>query len=220
MLVPTNKWKAWYGRETFELVFLHVPKCGGTFVETVFKRPIAKCPTQVLPGAAGHLTYREYSRVFADHGLRLEDMTVFTVIRNPWDWHVSWFHYLKQDTGGRKSGHRIENELFQTFDFSRYVSWLEDPDAPASQQGYMRKQLKDYLIDDRGRIAVNRILRQESLATDLRTMASELDLAVRVKETQPNSSKRDTYRVYYSDHDAEIIARRHVDDIRLFGYVF
>ena len=55
-MVPTNKRKAWYCRETCELVYLHVPKCG-SFVEKVFRRQIAKCPTQALPDAAGHLTY-------------------------------------------------------------------------------------------------------------------------------------------------------------------
>ena len=73
---------------------------------------------------------------------------------------------------------------------------------------------------NRGVIAVDRVLRRESLAADLRTMASELDLAVGVKETRVNSSKRDAYRAYYSDRDAEIIGRRLSDDIRLFGYTF
>ncbi len=147
-------------------------------------------------------------------------MTSFTVVRNPWDWHVSWFHYLKEDKGRGQSGMPTEVELFQKFDFSDYLAWLADDDAPTSPSGYIRKQLVDYITDDNGEIAVDVVLRQEKLEDDLAAMIGDLNLATEVPRQRANSSERGDYRGYYDDAGAELVARRHRDDIARFGYTF
>jgi hypothetical protein len=220
MLVPTNRKQGWFSREKENMLFVHVPKCGGKFVEKAFEPWIRKCPSRRIAEAAGHLTWREYNSVFGKHDIDIAAMTSFAVVRNPWDWHVSWFHYIRQDEGGLLSGHAIEAALFQTFSFTDYIAWLEDDDAPASPQNYIKSQLKDFLTDENGAIAVSHILRQETLDEDLRALAAKLDLAIHIGDGRINSSQREGYRKYYSDQDCERIALRHRDDLDLFGYTF
>tara|TARA_R110002020_G_scaffold87061_15_gene215029 strand:+ start:34640 stop:35302 length:663 start_codon:yes stop_codon:yes gene_type:complete len=220
MLVPTNRKRGWFSRKKENMLFVHVPKCGGKFVEKAFERWIEKCPSRYLDEAAGHLTWREYQSVFGKHDIDIAAMTSFAVVRNPWDWHVSWFHYIRQDEGGLRSGHKIEADLFQRFSFADYVAWLDDDDAPASPQNYIKRQLKDYLIDESGKIAVAHILRQETLDEDLRELAGKLDLAIHIGDRRVNSSRRNDYRKYYSDADRQRVALRHKDDLELFGYKF
>ncbi|MBZ0162656.1 MAG: sulfotransferase family protein [Notoacmeibacter sp.] len=220
MMVPTHRKQGWFSREKENMLFVHVPKCGGKFVERVFQPWIRKCPSRRLEAAAGHLRWSEYNLVFSTNGIDIAAMTSFAVVRNPWDWHVSWFHYIRQDGGGRRSGHALEAALFRRFSFSDYVDWLEDDDAPASPQNYIKRQIKDYLTDENGDIAVAEILRQESLEDDLRGLAKKYDLAIRIGDGRINSSERESYRKYYSDLNRERIGLRHKDDLHLFGYEF
>ncbi len=220
MKVPTNQKLSLFRHAEKRLHFLHVPKCGGSFVEKAFLPWIKKCETRIFPETAGHLTYQQYESAFARIGIGMPDLW-FTVIRNPWDWHVSWFHYIKGDPTGKHSGCRIEGALFQSFTFSDYIRWLEDPSAPATDSRMMHKQMKDYLTDADSSIAVSRILRQESLAEDLDRMIQDLDLKTRIPKGRKNTSRRETdYRVHYTDKEAEVVARRHADDLELFHYRF
>jgi hypothetical protein len=221
LLVPKRKKSGLLGQpEKANLLFVHVPKCGGSFVEQSFLPWIRKCPSRRLREARGHLTLQQYARVFARKGVDLDGMTSFTVVRNPWDWHVSWFHYLKEDKGRGQSGMPTEVELFQNFDFTDYLAWLADDEAPTSPTRYIRKQLVDYICDENGHVAVDIILRQERLESDLAAMIRELDLATEVPRQRANSSSRGDYRTYYNDAGAELVARRHADDIARFGYTF
>ncbi|MCC4243036.1 sulfotransferase family 2 domain-containing protein [Stappia indica] len=220
LLVPQNTKESLFRRSRRNILFLHVPKCGGSFVEQAFLPWIRRCPSRRIRDARGHLTYCEYTQVFDRHRVDLASMHVFTVVRNPWAWHVSWFHYLKEDYGRGQSGMPTEVELFQDYDFSDYLRWLADDEAPTSPTRYIRKQQLDYLTDASGTVAVDRILRQERLADDLARMATELDLAVTVPQCRANSSSHGHYREYYDDFGIDLVARRHRDDIETFGYTF
>ncbi len=220
MNVPTNQKRSLFRRVRKRLHFLHVPKCGGSFVDKAFSPWIRRCETRRFPETRGHLTYREYEAAFVKMGVAMPNLW-FTVVRNPWDWHVSWFHYIKGDLRGKHSGHVVEAALFQSFTFPDYIRWLEDPSSPATEHRYMHKQMKDYLVDSGGRIAVSHILRQENLEEDLEQFIHKLDLKVKLAKRRVNVAHRESdYRVYYSDQDAEIIARRHAKDLALFNYRF
>jgi hypothetical protein len=71
---------------TPHLVFVHVPRTGGTFVRGVLKDHLP--PIQRLRGYMPTAPYR-----VLDPSLR--DRPGFHVIRNPWDWYVSWYHHME-----------------------------------------------------------------------------------------------------------------------------
>lgn len=220
MYVPRNLREAIQPARGMKMVFIHTPKCGGSFLAGTFGRRFRKCPTLTWPEAAGHLTLAEYRSVFAGRGESLTDYYTFSVVRNPWAWHVSWFTYIRADRGGRKSGHRIEAELFAGMSFADYVDWLEDPDAPRSRQGYIVRQMSDWFVDEGGAVAVDRVLRQEHLREDLGRMIRELGLFLRPPLFDRNVSSREDYRRFYTDREVERIGARHGRDIALFGYGF
>lgn len=71
--------------------FLHVPKTGGSFIQTVLLEhlPADDC---------GLDTHTPFARLPA----RAQGLPGFCVIRNPWDWYVSWFHY-QSERGPRRT---------------------------------------------------------------------------------------------------------------------
>jgi len=203
------------------MYFVHTPKCGGTFVDRHFHKWRVKCPTLTLPNVRGHLTYSAFKSAFQEYGLDIDDGFTFSVVRNPWDWHVSFYHYIKGDRGGRDSGHLLEHNLFQDLSFKDYLKWLDDPTTKKSHWGYQSRAVSDWVIDDAGEIAVDRVLRQETLESDLRALVHDLNLAITVSNERPNASHREEdYRAYYDTTSAEIVARRHRRDLDLFGYTF
>jgi FkbM family methyltransferase len=63
-------------------VFVHIPRTGGSFIQTVMGEHL-----DVLDQSDyTHTPYDELPE-------RWRDLPAFCVIRNPWDWYVSFFHY-------------------------------------------------------------------------------------------------------------------------------
>lgn len=216
MLVPRNRIEHFLPFLGKQMIFIHTPKCGGSFVNYAFGKRFKRCPTLRWKEAKGHKTYLEYKEIFEKRNQNIHDYTMFSVIRNPWSWHVSYFHYIKSG----RSGHHLEHQLFQKMAFSDYLKWLSNPDAKRGPQGYLTKQVSDWIIDEDGKVAVEYILRQENLEKDFLSMIKKEDIFIMPATTKVNTSKHADYRTYYSDRDAEIIAIRHTRDIFLFNYTF
>lgn len=202
------------------MIYLHVPKCGGSYVQETFAPYSQHCPTIRWPDAQGHLTYLEYREVFANHGQDVHDRLILTVVRNPWAWHVSWFNYVRRDRWGKRSGLKVEHKLFRRMNFSDYLEWLDDDDAPQSPQGYLKKLQSDWLCDERGRLRADYVLHQETLLAELNDLIDVLNIDVQPINRRVNVSTKDDYRLYYDTRGIELIARRHRRDCELFGYEF
>lgn len=221
MRVPRSLLESLWPSSGLPMVFVHTPKCSGSFVASAFGRRFKSCPTLRWPEMRGHLTWQDYDQRFAARGVDLRNSFVtFSVVRNPWAWHVSWFTYVSKDTGGRKSGHGIEADLFSRFSFQDYLDWLDDPDAPRSPQGYMHRQLKDWLTDAQGKIAVDHVLRTETVREDLLALRDRYNLRITIPGKRVNVSNKRDYRSFYRSDDVERIRRRHAADIAFFGYDF
>jgi Sulfotransferase family len=222
VIVPRNLFEAAFPNAGLKMIFIHTPKCGGSFVNNAFGKRFKNCSTKRWKEAKGHRTYLEYRDIFRNRGESIHDYVLFAVVRNPWDWHLSWYNYVSKDIGGKKSGMLIEHEQIRNFTFSEYLKWLEDAKQPRSKDDYARRQMSDWLIDDDGHLAVKHILRQERLERDLLDFKALFGLRINVKLGRRINASRDAhdYRSAYSTAEADMIARRHARDIALLRYVF
>lgn len=203
------------------MLFVHTPKCGGSFVAASFRRHFKKCISLTEPSLAGHLSWTNYRDRLNALGQPIIDYKTFSVIRNPFAWQVSWFTYIRGYKGGKRSGYHIEHDLFQKMTFSDYVTWLDDPDAPRSPLFDMGKQVSSWVLDEQGNIAVDHILRQETLENDLKQLATTYGLRLHIPRKPVNvSNKKQNYQDFYTARDVDRITARHQRDIQLFGYLF
>lgn len=204
------------------MLLVHTPKCGGSYINKTFGKRRKKCPSLCWKEARGHKTYLEYRDIFKNRGDDIERYLVFSIIRNPWDWHLSWYNYIANDHNGRKSGMVLEHEQIKDLSFSEYISWLSNNELPRSETDYARRQVSDWLVDEDGKIANIHVIRQENLERELSEFCEEHGLHVTIPRGERINASReaDDYRKFYCDGDVEKIYHRHKKDIELFGYEF
>jgi hypothetical protein len=71
-------------------IFAHVPKTGGTFLRNVCAHQLPADWILSDDREVPHLTVRKIPEEHAG-------LPIFGVVRNPWDWYVSWYHFTVQN---------------------------------------------------------------------------------------------------------------------------
>ncbi len=140
----------------------------------------------------------------------------FSVARNPWDRVVSLYTWMARNDPSRQPHMRFYHRFGVPFDeiaetrrlFSKFVF------------GDWQTNDRFYIID--GECCVDFIIRYESLLDDLTTVCKkvglpELELPRLKSGIRP---ARYHYSTYYDEESKAIVAERHRNDIRLFGYKF
>jgi hypothetical protein len=72
-----------------QVVFVHIPRTGGGFIKGVLREHL-----EVDARAPRLSTHASYD----DLPVEFRDRPGFCMVRNPWDWYVSWYHHtIKQE---------------------------------------------------------------------------------------------------------------------------
>ncbi|NQW15585.1 MAG: sulfotransferase family 2 domain-containing protein [Rhodobacter sp.] len=220
MYVPRNRIEALGLRRGLPMIFVHTPKCGGSYIaHAIGEKRERRCFTRKHPALKGHKTYMEYKTAMIPLGIDIDDFITFSVIRDPWSWHVSLYHYVKGLTGVDQRKNQKLHAIMNKLSFSEYLVWLENMEDEF-HDSYNAKNVCDWVIDDKGEIAVDFILRQEKLDEDLRLFNEEYGILLNIPKKPVNTSKHKAYQKYYSPAEVDYIAKRHKRDIDLFGYAF
>ena len=205
-------------------ILVHIPKTGGTALTLALEAramkddiligdtPKARARRGRLKGlhSAGRLW--KHSTLADIHGLvsdaEIADFYTLTLVRNPWDRLVSYYHWLRQQNFAHSAVGLAKTQSFSGF--------LNHPQTRTALRlwpygAYMR----DHLGVERARL----YLRLERLAEEIAPF--EAHLGFRLRPGRCNASERQVdWRGYYSDADAALIASLCAGDIARFGYCF
>jgi len=194
----------------FGFVFIKTIKTAGTSIETWLS---SRCGpedvvTPVQPAEPGHQArnfdgfYNHMSawQVRQALGIReWESYFKFCVERNPWDKTVSDFCMSNQRAGGK-------------YQFSDYF-----------QRGRFCRSWELYTDDD-GSMLVDRVLRYENLDQELGEVFGQLGLpwhgSLDVWAKSGHRMDRKPYQQWYTQQQADTVARLFADEIRTFDYAF
>lgn len=206
-------------------IFAHAPKTGGTSLALALEDRAAK--DDILIGDTPKALRRrgrvkklqgsgrlwKHSRLADIHGIvsetQMQDYFVVTLIRNPWDRMVSYYHWLQQ----QEFDHAAVVAA-KTLGFSQF---LRDGSVQAS---FRAAPYASYVMDQNGVERCDQFVRLEHLSEDLSRFEAHLGFNVMPLERTNTSRRQADYRGYYSSEDTEIVAEFCAADIERFGYVF
>lgn len=175
--------------------------------------PKAKNRRKRVKGVESSGRLWKHSRIKDIYGLvnqeQIEEYFIFTIVRNPWDRMVSYYHWLKE----QKFDHaaiRIANEC-------NFTGFLKHP---VIQFSLKNDATLTYISDRQGIDQCNMYLKVENLSQDAGNLEQSLGLKL-AKIPHDNISNRDKdYAGYYDAECKNIIGKVFADDIEKFEYSF
>lgn len=206
-------------------LFVHAPKTGGTALSLALENRAMK--DDILLGDTPKAIRRrgrvkgvnssgrlwKHSMLSDLYGLitpeEVDRLFIFTLVRNPWDRMVSYYHWLQTQVFDHPAV-----ALAKTLGFSDFVA------HPQTLAAMRLAPYGRYVRDREGRERCNLFLRLEQVDVDL--AALEDHLGFRIGPLQRiNASRRDRdYRRYYDDRTRSLVAEVCAEDISRFTYSF
>lgn len=185
----------------YNSIFVHIPKTGGSSIQ---KWLLDNTDSYVTKG----------SKHYSLNGLEAKygkfDFS-FAVVRNPWDWCVSWY-FFKRDRALRRIDNPKNKGKF-SLEYNQKV--LDD-----FEKGF------DYFIENTtlksqsSRIlGVSSILRLENIKEDTKPIAKKFNISSNIPYINISNRDRD-YKKYFNKKTQKIVENKFIDDIDMFDYKF
>mgnify|MGYP001073672496 CR=1 FL=1 len=128
----------------------------------------------------------------------------FAFVRNPWDWQVSLYYFMLQNTW-----HFQHKLVGSVSGFDEYMEWRVTEDKHLQ---------KDFVTDENGIQIVDFVGRYERLSKDFLHVCRALN--IRASLPHVNKSSHGDYRSYYNDRTKRMVEEHFGEDIEFFGYTF
>ena len=202
-------------------LFVHIPKTAGSSVTQVLApyscQPLDHWMNRLLArsGVRSNLLLTHPYRWFRRHtpAARLRQLLPvevyreyfkFAFVRNPWDWLVSYYHFVLE-----REHHRRYRQLRGLGSFEAFVEY------ECTRGKFLQSP---FVTNSRGELIVDLVGRFECLADDFELVRRKLRLQVSL--VCRNRSRHRDYRDYYSHRMRALVADGYREDIQRFGYTF
>jgi hypothetical protein len=205
-------------------VFVHIPKTGGTSLALALEAramkddimlgdtPKARKRRHRVNGIRTKGRLWKHSTLSDIDGLVpdavMDGLFAFTLVRNPWDRAVSYYHWLLT----QKFDHPAVR-LAQSLDFADFIT------DPLMIRSLQRTPAASYMRRANGRQQCDAFIRVEHFEQDSASLVVHLGFAIDLQVVNASDRTAD-YRGYYSDKTARILGDCCAADIAAFGYSF
>jgi hypothetical protein len=208
-----------------KFIFVHIPKTGGTALSLALEAramkddiligdtPKARARKARLKGikTAGrlwkHATLADVDGLVTD--AEVADFFTLTLVRNPWDRMVSYYHWL--------SGQAFAHPAVGLAKALKFTDFLHHPQT---QTALSLWPCTAYMRDARGVERASLYARLEHLDADLAPFEAHLGFRLTPLKRANETDRNRDWRGYYSDADAALIGQLCAGDIARFGYLF
>jgi len=205
-------------------IFVHIPKTGGTALALALEgraraddiligdTPKAKRRRHRLRDAQAVGRLWKHSTLADIDGLvsadQIADSFCFTLVRNPWDRMVSYYHWLR--------GQRFDHPAVALAKALEFSAFLNHPQTRASLQAWPYGR---YMRDASGVEHCAAFIRLEHFEQDAAPLWAHLGFELTLEKVNVSDRQSD-YRRYFTDSDANLLVDLCAEDIARFGYSF
>jgi hypothetical protein len=224
-----------------KLVFIHVPKTGGTSVRAALDAAVgdgaewnsAGIWPAILASPRRDELFPMFKRFFSmESALKVSHQHLpacllrefvgpqtwgvyykFATVRNPWDYVVSMYHYLRQALPDEKGFLNRDHP-----DLAYLVRQCTTFDDWVRLMPMFELDMTSYFADDDGNELVDYVARYENLEEDFARLCGRV--GIRAQLPLLNTSSRAAYREYYTAETKALVARHFSRDIERFDYSF
>jgi len=208
--------------DKYNFIFVHIPKTGGKSIRTILKDHIEISTHHRLENMNrnrihAHLTLYEIRKYLNGYSFdnkgnvkplqdpikRFEGKKIFTVMRNPWDWVVSYYEFIKSRRRHPKY-FEVNAMSFKDFIKSDYIK---------PQVNYVWNFTTNSIWPE------TKIIRFEDLQKGFNEMLLEVGLH-QMQLPHLHKTKRGKYHEYYDEETKSLIANKFAKEIELLKYEF
>jgi hypothetical protein len=213
--------------DTHRFVFFHIGKTGGMSVRRALQeyarepeRFKIRRPARLVHGRPNPM-YEVWSTLLLHATARdaLKELPPeqfsryfkFAFVRNPWDLHVSLYHFiLREPTSSTYA------QVASLGSFDAFLEWAIA--TPHLFPKGITKWQHEMIADEQGVLLVDFVGRYESLDRDFTHVCRTLGISAVLPHL--NRSEHRDYRAYYTPRTRGLLARHCGADIEMFGYSF
>ncbi|MEP3845447.1 MAG: sulfotransferase family 2 domain-containing protein [Paracoccaceae bacterium] len=205
-------------------LFIHQPKTGGTSMALALEQRAMKDDIMLgnTPKAMKrrrrlqdmktrgrlwkHSTLQDIDGLVTPN--ELNDLFVFSLVRNPWDRMVSYYHWLREQSFAHAAV-----ALARSLEFEQFAM------HPQTCAALKASPARHYLTDITGQERADLFIRIEYLNDDAQMLWEHLGFELEIPHTN-KSARRNDFRSYYSPDSQMAVAKAAAEDISRFGYSF
>ena len=136
-----------------KLVFVHIPKNGGT---SLIASLVHLGPNRPLRSLYGHLTFLETQKILGNNPSHF----YFCISRNPWSRMVSYYHYISQTPHEHHGISDLHEKINSGMTFEEFVNVLINNERVIFRPQY------EYIIDENKDIPLE-VLKLDSIEDSL-----------------------------------------------------
>lgn len=189
-----------------EFIFLHIPKCGGTSIESIFgawQNDRSKSYFNVGKNKQHYFLHEILNEnPSCDHYFK------FAFVRNPFARVYSEYQYIKK----RK---KIKFDLT----FSEFCSNL-DENIRLYSYSYHNALLSDYVLDQNNKTTVDFIGKLENFQVDFNILCDYLNIPPTTLPQDMRGSYADHYSNHYDKDSITSVSKKYERDLDYFKYIF
>ena len=203
-------------------LFIHAPKTGGTAMALALEARAAR--DDIMLGDTPKALKRrhrvkdmqtrgrlwKHSTLADIDGLvpTLDGLFIFTLVRNPWDRMVSYYHWLRDQ--------RFDHPAVA---LAREVAFIDFACAAQTCSAMQASPARFYMTDAAGRERCDLYIRLEKFETDAIPLWDHLGFELNLPRVNASARAPD-YRAYYNDQARAAVAKACAEDIDRFAYRF